>query len=29
LARPIVDEADRLFLTFKTRRNGGDAGHYE
>ncbi|MBU3889758.1 LysR family transcriptional regulator [Methylosinus sp. KRF6] len=23
LARPIVDEADRLFLTFKTRRNGG------
>ncbi|OAI30869.1 transcriptional regulator [Methylosinus sp. R-45379] len=22
-ARPIVDEADRLFLTFKTRRNGG------
>jgi DNA-binding transcriptional LysR family regulator len=23
LARPLVDEADRLFLTFKTRRNGG------
>nr|WP_255609559.1 LysR family transcriptional regulator [Methylosinus sp. Sm6] len=23
LARPIVDEADRLFLTFKTRSNGG------
>jgi DNA-binding transcriptional LysR family regulator len=22
-ARPIVDEADRLFLAFKTRRNGG------
>ncbi|PWB88703.1 LysR family transcriptional regulator [Methylosinus sporium] len=23
LVRPLVDEADRLFLTFKTRRNGG------
>jgi DNA-binding transcriptional LysR family regulator len=23
LARPLVDEADRLFLTFKTLRNGG------
>jgi DNA-binding transcriptional LysR family regulator len=23
LARPLVDEADRLFLTFKARRNGG------